>query len=183
MQIEGYKPAGSYTTRDVMQVMQRYAVQDSNAPALRSLANDICVGIEPDDKRSCMIAIRNWIVTNMAYVKDPEEARRLFGIKDEEMEHGDLEMVKSPLATLESMRYDCDCIASFISAILMNLGIQARLVAVSFQPAHMTGPDEYSHVFAQGYDGQEWIVIDPVSYPTEKQMLKDVVFSDILPVY
>lgn len=170
LSIEGYLPAGSYTTSDTLDVMLNYARKDSQAIA--DLAMDIVAHV--DDTRSSIIAIRNWILSNLRFVKDSQESKRLFGINAEQMEGGDLEMVKSPLAVIESGTYDCDCCATLAGSMFLALGIPARLMAVSFIEASPE-EDTYSHVFVQAFDGEEWITVDPVSYPHERtMMMRDV---------
>lgn len=174
MELEGYLPPGSYTTDTVLAVMEQYARKDSVSEVIQTLVKDIVSQILYTDCVSHAVACRNWVLANLLYVKDPGEAKRLFGVRDADMEQGDLEMVKSPLATLESGRYDCDCGAVLIASMLLALGIPARFVAVSFHPQSVTGPDGYSHVFTQAYCGDEWITLDPVAYPEEDKMLKEV---------
>lgn len=174
--LEGYLPAGSYSTHDTLAIMAQYAVGDSVNPKIQNLADKITKGIHPADQLSQMLAVRNWILANLLYVTDASEAKRLFRIPDSEMEHGELEAVKSPEATLKTKRYDCDCGASLIASVLLALGIPVRFMAVSFHPEQVTGPDGFSHVFAQGFDGStgQWVILDPVSYPNEKQMLREI---------
>jgi transglutaminase-like putative cysteine protease len=169
--IDGIIPAGSYTTQDVLNIMARYARKDQHEEKIVNLAYKITGKINNNDLRSKMIAIRNWILSHLRYVKDPKEAKRLFKIDSCHFENGDLEMVKSPLVVLETGVYDCDCAATLISSMLLALGIDARLVAVSFYSVNEE-LDPYGHVFAQGFDGYEWITIDPVSYPNEKRMVE-----------
>jgi len=172
MELVGYLPAGSYTTDDTLQVMSSFATKDSTSSEVANLAHSITAYINPNDHKSMMIACRNWILANLAYVPDAAEAKRLFGMTEDQMEHGELEAVKSPIAVLESRRYDCDCAATLIAAMLISLGIPVRFMAVGFAPESLSGPDGFSHVFAQGFDGSEWITLDPVSHPHEKRMLE-----------
>jgi len=169
VKLDGIIEEGKYTTKDVLRVMSSYAHQDFQY--LRRLAESIVANIHPQDTLSQAIAIRNWILNNLIYVRDHNEAKRLFNLQKP-----DLELVKSPRAVLESKRYDCDCIAAFIAAIGLALGIKSRFMAVAFHDRKITGPDGYSHVFAQFYDpsGNIWITIDPVSYPNEDQMMNDI---------
>ncbi len=166
--LEGIIPEGEYTTDDVLNIMQGYAVKDHASDEIQNLAISITSEINPADAKSVMLSIRNWILANMTFVLDTKEAKRMFNI-----DYPDLEMVKAPLQTLESKRYDCDCVSTLITSMLMALGIPARFMVVSFHPIEVTGPDGYSHVFAQGFDGRDWMTIDPVSYPNEAQMMRD----------
>lgn len=116
-----------------------------------------------------MIAILNWVLVNLEYVMDEKEANRIFGTV------GDLEMVKSPRAVLESGRYDCDCGATLIASLLLSLGIPARFVAVGFDPYEETGPDGYDHVYVQGLNEYgQWVIVDPVAHPNESKMVLDI---------
>ncbi len=177
-----YHPAGTYTTDDSLDMMKRAALGDYASREIQELVADITSNLHPEDQRSQMLAVRNWVLANFQFVLDAKEAKRLFNVPDSELEHGELEMIKTPLQVLETRRYDCDCIASFLAACLMALGIQCRFVAASFLPVSMTGPDGYSHVYAEGFDGQEWIILDPVSHPKEKNMLKDTIYSKVFNV-
>lgn len=171
VEITGYLPKGSYTTQDVLAIMANFARNEHNDPRIQNIVFRVTRDVVDD--RSRMLAIRNWILSNLIYVKDPPEAKRLFNVGQEHYEHGELEMIKTPTATLETKRYDCDCVATLIAAMLMSIGIQSRFLAVKFHDRK--DDDEFSHVFAQGYDSQSgsWVTIDPVSYPHEKQMLLD----------
>lgn len=181
--LEGYWP--NHSTQDSINIMKHYARQDSSNQRIRDLADRIVSGIHPSDKKSQMMAVLNWILSNLEYVFDEHEGKRLFNVKE------DVELVKSPIAVLDSKRYDCDCIATFIVSIFLYLGIPARFVTVGFSPVEVTGPDNeqtsgMEHVYAVGYDngvscggnhggnhGGKWIVVDPVSHPNEKQMILD----------
>ena len=167
MKIEGY--IEDHTTDDTLRAMIGYARTGKLDPKIMDLAERITAGIPPEDHRSQMIAVLNWIQANMTFVEDSQEAARLFGTT------GDVEMVKGPTSVLETRRYDCDCIATFIAALIMSLGIPARFVVVGFSPYEMTGPEGLEHVYAQGHDNAtgKWMVIDPVAWPNERQMVLD----------
>ena len=176
MNLERYFP--NHTTDQAVAAMKHYAVSQYTDPKIQKLAQDITIGINPNDQVSQMLAILHWIMVELKYVSDEEESNRLFGT------NGDLEMVKSPKAVLESGRYDCDCGSTLIAALLMSLGIRARFVTVGFASYEETGPDGFEHVYAQGWDekSRQWIIVDPVSYPNEQQMsldTKQVKFYDI----
>jgi len=171
VEITSLIPAGRYSTQDVLAIMAEFSVREHTDPKVQNIVFRVTRDVHDDTSR--MLAIRNWILANLTYVKDPPEAKRLFNLSGEHFEHGELEMIKTPTATLETRRYDCDCVATLIAAMLMAIGIQARFAAVKFHDNH--DDDEFSHVFAQGCDSRTgtWVTIDPVSYPHEKQMLLD----------
>lgn len=167
MRIEGY--LAEHTTDDALRAMSHYARREYLHPKVKGLAEEVTDGINPNDQRSQMMAVLHWVSKNLKYVTDEREAARLFGTT------GDLEMVKSPTAVLDSGRYDCDCVSTLIAAMLMSLGIRARFVVVGFTEVELTGPDGFEHVYAQGYDERsgKWLILDPVSHPSERQMLLD----------
>ena len=173
MRIEGY--LSEHTTDDALQAMAHYAKREYTHPKIKGLAHDLVIGINPNDQRSQMIAILNWVKKNLKYVTDEHEAQRLFGTS------GDLEMIKSPTAVLRSGRYDCDCVSTLIAAMMLSLGIKVRFVVVGFHEVELTGPDGFEHVYVQGFDEQssKWLIIDPVSHPSERQMILDTRQSKI----
>ena len=179
MKLEGYIPNRS-TYEQVIGVMSHYSKKDSTSDEISDLCISLTEGIHPDDDKSKMISILNWIKSNLTYVYDHIEANRLFGMEPE-----DIELVKSPKAVLESKRYDCDCIATFISSCLLNLGIPTRFVIVGFDPSvPETEYEGFSHVYAQGYDKNlnDWVIIDPVSHPKEKCMILDTARMRVYPI-
>jgi len=167
LKIEGY--LAEHTTDDAVAAMIHYVIREYTIPRVRNLAEDIVHGINPNDQKSQMMAILHWTMKNLKYVTDEKEAARLFGTS------GDLEMVKSPTGVLDSGRYDCDCVATLIGALLMSLGVKVRFVVVGFDPVEVTGPEGYEHVYAIGLEEQsgKWLIIDPVSSPNENQMVLD----------
>jgi transglutaminase-like putative cysteine protease len=122
------------------------------------------------DSKSKMIALRNFVLSNLQYVYDETEAKSRYNVSHPE----GVELVKSPLAVLESGTYDCDCIATLLASMLMSLGITCRFAVVGFYSEAVAGPGAFEHVFVQGCceDG-EWFTVDPVSYPDERKMLDD----------
>lgn len=170
MKIEGYIPDRS-TYEQVIGVMTRYARKDSTSDEIVELANLLAGSIHPSDSKSKMVAVLNWIKVNLSYTYDHVEANRLFGMDPE-----DIELVKSPLAVLESRRYDCDCIATFIASIFLYLGISVRFLIVGFDSSiPETEYEGFSHVYAQGFDEEtgQWVIVDPVSHPKERSMILD----------
>lgn len=176
MKLEGYQ--ADHTTEEAVTAMIKYARQQYLTPEVRDAVNEVTKGIHPGDRRSLMIATVNWVLSKMKYVFDQDESRRLFGTT------GDVELVKSPRAVLESKRYDCDCISTLIAAIFLAIGIPTRIVTVSFHTLEQVGPDGYEHVFVQGFDDvtNSWFVIDPVSHPNETNMIGQVKFSRVYDV-
>lgn len=176
MELEGFIPGNDIPWDTVAEHMVRYVCQDYPTEEIQELAARITSGVSPQDRTSQMIAIRNWILANLQYVKDAPEAARLFGPISQFGAKDDLEMLKSPHVVLETGRYDCDCAVVLICSLLMALGIPARFTMVGFYPETEVGPEAFEHVYAEGLDEATgiWVVIDPVAYPDEKRMLADV---------
>ena len=167
MNLELYRP--EHNTDDALRAMRWYARSQYTTPIIQDLAQEISGDIHPGDKTSQMLAVLHWVKANLEYVKDEQEANRLFGTV------GDLEMIKSPRAVLESGRYDCDCGATLIASLFLAMGIRTRFVAVGFDPWEVTGPDGYDHVYCQGMnEAGQWVIVDPVAHPNEQRMVLDI---------
>lgn len=165
--LELYKP--EHNTDDALRAMRWYARSQYTTHLIQNLAQEISGEINPMNKTSQMLAVLHWVMLNLEYVRDEHEANRLFGTV------GDLEMIKSPKAVLETGRYDCDCGSTLISSLFLAMGIKTRFVAVGFEPYEVTGPDGYDHVFCEGMNEYgEWVIIDPVSHPNEEKMVLDI---------
>lgn len=167
MKLEKYY--SRHTTDDALRAMEHYAKLQKDSPEVKNAVNYILMGVDLKDYKLVFATIRNFIINNMQYVPDGEEAMQ-FGF-----DGSDLELIKSPRAILESGRYDCDCATTLIASLLLSIGIPVRFVVISTMPYEMTGPEGWTHVYAEGYDSIEkkWIIIDPVSHPAEKQMILD----------
>ena len=170
MELEGTVNREGWTdqqaTDAAVKVMIDYAKKDVGGvtPLVRSFTDDL------HDNKSKMLAIRNWVLQNLKYVKDEVEAKRLYGVEHPE----GVELVKSPLAVLESGIYDCDCGATLIASMLLAIDINARFIVIGFYDEQFAGSGAFEHVLAQGLlDSGEWFTIDPVSYPDERRMLED----------
>jgi hypothetical protein len=167
MEIERVLP--EHTNDDTVRAIIEYGRRCSTSPAMVTLADEICGRINKQDSKSKMVAIIHWVKKHLRYVEDKDEAKRLAGYD------GEAEVVKSPLAVLESGTYDCDCISTFIVSLLIIMKIPARIALVGFHYPEQTGPDGFEHVYAQGLDvaTNEWVIVDPVSFPNESKMLLD----------
>jgi transglutaminase-like putative cysteine protease len=79
-----------------------------------------------------------------------------------------VELVKTPMATLETGVGDCDDIATLLAAMVLLCGSEARFVTVGFRRG---GP--FTHVFCEGRDPKtkRWVTLDPVAGPHTPEML------------
>lgn len=91
-----------------------------------------------------------YVVNNIRYTQDPNG----------------VEMLQTPVATLEIEQGDCDDMCVLLASLLEALGHPTRFVAASFDA---TQPDTFSHVFLQTItpDCNRWLSLDPTE-PEEK---------------
>jgi len=128
---------------------------------VRSVTEEVIGELWPKDYLGEILAINAWVSEHAVYLNDPLH----------------VELLKDPQRLCEEIlargyaRGDCDDIAVLIATMAMQVGRDARLVAVGFGE---TG--QYSHVFASVLDprSEEWIVCDPVAGSTVGPMLKRV---------
>jgi len=128
---------------------------------VRSVTEQIVSGIHPKDYLSEILAIRYWVAKHVRYANDPTH----------------VELIKDPQRLVEEVQArgiatgDCDDGATLIATMAMQLGRDARLVAVGFGK-----PGQYSHVFAKVLEpkSKTWIVCDPVAGTDEASMLARV---------
>lgn len=143
----------------VIRHMATFAIEDSRDMRIRRLAESICKYLKPKDYLSEYLAIYYWTLQNIRYIRD--------------IQH--VETLKRPVRLLESRQGDCDCIATFIVALITSIGGQCRFVTVGFIPYETFG-EVLTHVFCEAYEpvSKRWIVLDPVAGVRTHEMLKRV---------
>jgi hypothetical protein len=163
MKLEKY--FSKHDVNKALEAMAYYAKSQCNSLEVTNLVERLFPGDNKKNFSFVFFTIRDYIINNMQYVTDGDESK-LLGF-----DGSDLELIKSPKAILETNRYDCDCASTLIASVLLNLGIPVRFVVIST----INEPNSWTHVYAEGYDSKEkiWIIVDPVSYPHEKQMVLD----------
>lgn len=99
-------------------------------------------------------AVYQWMKTNIQYIRDP---------------HG-IELIQSPLKTIEYGYGDCDDQSILAASLLSSLGIPSRFKVVKANPSN---PDGYSHVYVQYFDGRSWKGFDPTLHSKAGDELAD----------
>lgn len=151
---------GFHGTDDTIKMMIDYARgrEGEQNPRVRQYAEAITRNLRPKDYLGEILAIRHWCTG--PYLRYTNDARHV-------------EQVKSPLRVITEIEQygvslmDCDDYATFISALGMCLGREARYTMVGF-----AGPGDFTHVFSclREPRSTEWIICDPVAGTREHQM-------------
>lgn len=142
-------------TRQTIDEMRRLVLAAQTEWPLRRIVERVCRWIRPKDYLSELAALYHFVCWRIRYQRDPVT----------------VELVKTPLATLETGVGDCDDIATLLAALVLLCGSQARFVTVGFRPS---GP--FTHVFTEGLDpkSRRWVMLDPVAGRHTTQMLRRV---------
>jgi len=125
---------------------------------VRSMVESIVRNVWPKDYQGEILAVRNWVATNVRFFSDPlhvEYVRDSQRVVEEFMAHG-------------VARSDCDEIACTIGTMCLQLGRLAEFIVAGFgERGH------YSHVFVRVQEpkSKKWIVCDPVAGTEEREML------------
>lgn len=106
---------------------------------IRYAALGIVQDVAAKDFRGEVEAIFQWVQQNIKYHLDPN----------------DVELVATPIHTLEYGMGDCDDMATTMSAMLESIGHPCRFCAVGFGP-----PNEFEHVLVQTLIGTVWVPLD-----------------------
>lgn len=118
--------------RDLARRYQRHS-------AIYTRARALIARVPARDWTGEIRAIFEWVQRNIRYTRDTRLA----------------ETLQTPPATLELGQGDCDDLATLLAAMLGAIGHPARFVAVGFRR-----PGAYSHVYAEGWTGAQWIALD-----------------------
>lgn len=135
-------PEGDAGTRATLKIMSEYAqaaVRDPNQ-AIRRKALQIFSGIPPRQYIAEVKALHAFVRDQIRYVKDPV----------------DLELVQTPIATLQIGQGDCDDKATLLAALLTATGHRSQFVAVGFD----RGP--FSHVLVETKVGGGWMPLETI---------------------
>lgn len=103
--------------------------QGAQHPKIKQLAEKIRGNINGRNKKALADAVYDWIVKNIAYVRDPQAG---------------FESLATPLLTAASKQEDCDGHATLQAALLLCLGVPAQFVL--WKP---DGARNWSHVYVQ----------------------------------
>jgi transglutaminase-like putative cysteine protease len=139
-------------TEQTIAEMRRLALAAQTEWPLRRLVERVCHGLEAKDYVSELAALYYFVCRRIRYQRDPLT----------------VELVKTPLATLQTGVGDCDDIATLLAAMVLLCGSEARFVTVGFK---RRGP--FTHVFCEALDPKtkRWVTLDPVAGVHAAQML------------
>lgn len=147
-------------------VMRHAALSSEQYPVVRSLAEEICQGIDSKDYVSEYLAIYQFVLKTCRYMRDPRN----------------VELVRAPHVIAEQIlagkrpNIDCDDMATFIAGLILSIGGVVQFVTVAFRKMYFQGEQQYSHVLDRAQDprtGQQ-IILDPVAAEKTGQMLSRV---------
>ncbi len=147
------------TTAQVVQWMCRLAWQDHKNLEIIRFAQDLCAGVQSGDYASQCLALYNFVLCNIKYVKDPVNVEKTSWSKE----------------TLTQKCGDCDDTATLLAALAMALGHNCSFVLASFTPDRAP-----SHVFTIVNTGKGSMVLDTVANVETKKMLADMTAFSIV---
>lgn len=133
------------TLRTTVPLLVRLIRKSRRDPCIRRTAELIC-GICGQTTEARIETIFGWVRDSTSYISDPN----------------DTEWVTSPKVLLDRIATrtafeDCESLVALTASLLESIGIDTRLVLVQTNPK----TDEYTHVFLEARNGDEWIGLDP----------------------
>lgn len=133
-------PPGSFGTRATLREMAKFVRQYRKDIRIRELALGLLRDV-PGHKnfRGQVQALRDYVANYIQYVRD------INGV----------EVVASPIKTLEYGAGDCDDQSTLLAALLESVGFKARFVAVKVDDS---GP--FCHVFTEVSYGKGWLPLE-----------------------
>ena len=155
-------------------VIKKAALDSQRDLSVRNLAESICSGLPSKCYVGEYLALYNAVQHMTRYMRDPRT----------------VELVRAPYVIARQMaagqvpNLDCDDLTALLSALVLSVGGQVRIVTVAFRNMVHNGQRQYSHVFAEARDPKSgrWIVLDPVASHKTSEMLGRVVAAKIWPV-
>lgn len=118
---------------------------------IRQKAVDITQDVKADartgfpnrrDYHALAEAVYSWMKRNIQYVRDPYQ----------------IELLQSPIRTLQLKYGDCDDHSILAAALLSSLGVPTRFKVVKTDP---TQPDNFTHVYVEYNATGQWRAFDP----------------------
>lgn len=157
-----------------VEVIRDAALRSQDNYSVRLLAEAICNKLRSKDYVSEILAIYHYVWTHTRYMRDPKTT----------------ELVQAPYLVVEQLgqgiipQLDCDDMAALLSALLLSVGCEVRVVTVAFRHMFYQGRRQFSHVFAQAREPHSniWITCDPVAGVDTQRMLKRTVAAKIWPI-
>lgn len=129
----------TYTTLRIMRQYVREAIRDPNQ-FLREFALSLVADLPARNWLAEVDALHSFVKNEIRYVQDPVG----------------LELVATPLKTLDYAQGDCDDKSTLLAALLESIGHPAQFVAVGIQG----GP--FSHVLVETKIGENWVPLETI---------------------
>lgn len=133
-------PDGVDAIRATLSQMVRFARQYKKDVGIGTLARQLTDHLIAKDYAGELTALQNFVRDRIRYVRDV---------------HG-VEMLQTPVRTLEIRAGDCDDKSTLLAALLSSVGFPTRFVAIGLNG----GP--YSHVLCEARLGTRWIPCETI---------------------
>lgn len=154
--------------------MKHAALASQSHMPVRLMAEQVCQHVQSKDYLSEALAIYYFLLSHSRYMRDPRT----------------IELVRAPYVVVHEMlsgktpSLDCDDMAAFLAAMLLETGAECRFCTVAFRKVYYNGEPQYSHVFVQAREPRtnSWITLDPVAAEKTPQMLNRVQQAAFWPV-
>jgi len=102
-----------------------------------------------------MSAADSWVRAHFNYRDEYEEI-----VRSPDFMLADMGRVDA-IGRVVQLEGDCDDVSTFYAAVALVLGKRARFVAIRYRAEN----PNFEHVFAQVYDGVQWLVYDATVKP------------------
>lgn len=155
-------------------VMKHAALVSQSHFPVRLMAEEVCSRIGGKDYTSEALACLYFLESRSRYMRDPRT----------------VELVRAPYVVVQEILHgkipslDCDDMAAFLGAMLLQTGAEVRFATVAFRPLIYRGQKQFSHVFTQCREPRTgaWLSLDPVAGERTPEMLNRVVQAAFWPV-
>lgn len=128
-------PEGAAGIAVTLSYMVAWAREFSVDPALRATVRQIFNSVPAKNRTAEAVAIQQYVKQAIRYTMDVEG----------------VEVLQTPLDTLEYRHGDCDDQALLVATLLLSAGYQPRYVVFAFD-----GPGEWAHVYTEVLLGAHW---------------------------
>jgi len=138
---------GDPGTIETVSMMWRLIQDGMRDPEINRAAMAIinCSRARPFNFADQRRAIFDWVSRNVRFVRDIAGK----------------ETLRTPHETLAVRAGDCDDMTMLLAALLGTIGNDVRIVTIGVLPGGPQTPAPFSHVYAEVFDGNQWVAIDP----------------------
>ena len=146
------------TLRDMVALGRKYRTDVTCVTLARQILTGNGIRDVRREKPRCIHLLHCWVRDSIIYVPDPQ----------------DVEMLQSPVRTLDIMTGDCDDKAILVATLLATIGFATRFKAVGGVGSGWSGNEDddsdqvdpqnapYTHVFAEVRLGTRWLALDTI---------------------